>query len=88
MMWKNAISFPRLEVTRTGRVRQWNRSWNRYVEKTPRYDKDGYLQVTTRRADGKTTTARVHRLVAEAYMDNPENKPVVNHINGEKMIIE
>lgn len=83
-MWKNAISFPRLEVTKDGRVRQWHSSWGRYVEKTPRYDKDGYLIITTRHENGRATTARVHRLVAEAYIPNPENKSVVNHINGVK----
>lgn len=83
-MWKESISFPRIEVTRDGRLRAWNNSWSRYVEKMPRHDKDGYLTISTRHSDGRSTTARVHRLVAEAYIKNPENKPVVNHLNGIK----
>lgn len=83
-MWKPSISYPKIEVTRDGNLRSWNSSWGRYVDKNPRYDKDGYKMISTRKPDGKTTTARVHRLVAEAYIPNPENKPVVNHINGIK----
>lgn len=83
-MWKKSISFPRLEVTKDGRVRAWHNSWGRYVEKKTRDDKDGYKIVSVRDESGKSTSARVHRLVAEAYIDNPGNKPVVNHLNGIK----
>lgn len=83
-MWKKNQSFPNLEVTRDGRVRSWHSSWGRYVEKKTRPDKDGYETIGTRRENGKGTTVRVHRLVAETYLANPENKPVVNHLNGIK----
>lgn len=44
----------------------------------PGRSNNGYLHVTLFR-DGKRRTFSVHRLVAMAWIDNPENKPQVNH---------
>lgn len=41
----------------------------------------GYQSVAIRNLDGSVNNCYVHRLVAAAFIDNPENKPVVNHKN-------
>jgi hypothetical protein len=42
-------------------------------------DKNGYLEVVLYAKNGKRKKEKVHRLVALAFLDNPENKPQVNH---------
>lgn len=44
---------------------------------------NGYLQVGLRK-HGKRKYVGVHRLVAEAFIPNPQNKPQVNHIDCDK----
>jgi 5,10-methylenetetrahydrofolate reductase len=44
----------------------------------------GYGQVSLVGADGKRTH-RAHRIVAEAFIENPDDKPYVNHIDCDKM---
>lgn len=43
----------------------------------------GYFQVVLSKNNSKRTY-RVHRLVAEAFIPNPENLPVINHIDEVK----
>lgn len=43
----------------------------------------GYLKVNLHK-NNKYKTKKIHRLVGEAFIDNPENKPCINHKNGIK----
>lgn len=50
---------------------------------TPYENHKGYLKVGLTK-DGKSNKHRINRLVAEAFIDNPENLPFVDHIDGNK----
>ena len=50
----------------------------------PWVNQKGYLKVDLWK-NGKMKHYRIHRLVAEAYIPNPDNLPQVDHIDGNKM---
>ena len=52
--------------------------------KTPCIDNHGYVKVDLYK-NGIARRERVHRLVSNAFIPNPENKPQVNHKNGNKL---
>lgn len=66
-------------VTKDGRV--FSEVTNKFLK--PATDGSGYLRCAFK-YNGKHTTFKVHRLVAECYIPNPLNKPQVNHIDGDK----
>ena len=46
-------------------------------------NKQGYLEVYLYKS-GKNHKKKVHRLVAQAFIPNPDNKPCINHIDEDK----
>lgn len=51
----------------------------------PKKDRDGYLQYALCTGEHKRMKYfRAHRLVAEAFIPNPDNLPLINHINGNR----
>lgn len=87
-IWKDIQGYEReYQVSNTGKVRSLDfKSWNGSVwfQKkgkilTPRRTKSGYCRVQLRGRD-----AYIHRLVAQAFIPNPDNLPQVNHKDENK----
>mgnify|MGYP004477016409 CR=1 FL=1 len=81
-IWKDIEGFEGLyQVSNLGRVKSLNyrRTGKEKVVKGW-YDKNFYRHVTLR-VNGKDKQFLVHRLVAETFIPNPQNKPFVNHID-------
>lgn len=92
-IWKDVVGFENCyQVSNLGNVKSLDRKVNHPsgglarrvgIELNKITDKDGYFNVNLKR-NQKANTSRIHRLVAIAFIPNPENKPQVNHINGIK----
>lgn len=94
--WEDIIGFEGLyQISDKGSVKslerwvvgRWGEKGHRYnTEKilTIREDKGGYLFVGLRKAGQPQAFLKIHRLVAQHFLANPQNKPQVNHINGIK----
>ena len=72
----------RYKITSEGEVLRYNKSKTKVKKLKHAIDKDGYHKVTLY-INGKPYTKFVHRLVAMAYIPNVDNKPQVNHKNGD-----
>ena len=89
-IWKSIENYNYYEVSNTGKVR----STDRYIKNKngvvvfhkgkmlkARPNSQGYLRVPLKSND-KNKQYFVHRLVAQAFIPNIENKPCINHIDN------
>jgi hypothetical protein len=82
-VWKNVPGYDGVyQVSDLGRVRTTDNAYHSPKVMSPKLDK-GYLRLGLYK-NKKMKTFNVHRLVAIAFIPNPEKKRTVNHINGIK----
>jgi hypothetical protein len=80
--WQVIKGFEDYEISSTGQVK--SHKHGRAVVLKPRITHDGYVWYSLCK-NGKGYTKRANRLVAEAFIPNPDGKPTVNHIDGNKL---
>jgi len=83
-IWKPAYNSKKWFVSNLGRIKNtnWKNTGKTRLVKQGTNLK-GYKTVNINE-NGKQFPEMVHKIVAEAFIDNPDNKPQVNHINGIK----
>jgi hypothetical protein len=84
-IWMNVVGYGELyKISNKGRIRTFvKHSYRRGKIMKPFRHKQGYLRISLVK-NGKSKSYMMHRLVAEAFIYNPDNKLEINHKNGIK----
>ena len=78
-IWKDIEGYEgKYMVSSFGRVKSFYLGKEKLLK--PKTDKDGYKQINLYK-NKKPHTLKIHRLVAQAFIPNPDNKPQIDHIN-------
>lgn len=88
-IWKDVKGYEGYyQVSNLGRVRSLPRNKGKRVyggKILKQVDRgNGYLCISLSKNNQKSPLISVHQLVAQAFIDNPNNLPQVNHIDGNK----
>ena len=86
MKWSSVINYEGIyEISENGDVKRIGKSNNQYKEGYILKHNiiNGYAHVQLHK-NGNVKSMRVHRLVAMAFLPNPNSKPHVNHLDGNK----
>jgi len=82
-LWKPIKGYPKYYISNQGRI--WSEHTKQFIRPHLRNKKeDSYLKVGLTNEEGPKTLV-YHRLLAEAFIPNPENKCCVNHKDGNKL---
>ena len=85
--WRPIEGFPRYQVSNKGRVKSFTNPKKPKILR-PHQLKNGYLMVHLAKGEewgkNETESVRIHKLVADAFIPNPENKCHIRHINQDR----
>ena len=79
-IWKEIKNAPGYIVSQYGRIYNNNKARMELQHN----DRAGYKLVHLRDKHGNRFRAKVHRIVGEAFVPNPNKKPEINHLDGNK----
>jgi hypothetical protein len=79
--WKIIPNFSNYSASNLGRIKNNNRGTIRKQH----IAMDGYYNISIINDQYKNITCSAHRLVAMAWLTNPDNKPTVNHKNKNRI---
>lgn len=85
-LWKDVVGCEgRYQVSNYGRIMStvMTHNYNPYYLK-PHVKRKGYLAISMWQGNNRSKLVAVHRIVAKAWIPNPDNLPQVNHIDGDK----
>lgn len=86
-IWKDVVGYEGYyQISNLGRIKSLNYGKNGYAKilKNSFIASYKYYQIKLYK-DTKSKILKVHRLLAQAFIPNPENKPCINHIDGDKL---
>jgi len=75
--WKFCKKYPGYQFSSLGKMK----TPTGYISKANPHP-SGYIYVSVKLENKTTITKFLHTIIAETFLENPENKPCVNHING------
>ncbi len=81
-IWKTITDFDKYEVSNLGNVRRQTKKGYHLLK--PHVNAGGYYFVRLSK-DGKAKNYTIHRLVANAFIPNPDDEPIINHIDENKL---
>lgn len=92
-IWKLVVGYEKYyQINNKGIIKSFDRFvWNGHRDVLrkgrvlkPALNSSGYPQLVLSKGDGLFKSVAIHRIVAMAFVENPNNYPQVNHIDGDR----